>query len=171
VSNSRPNISTTRGVVTENSSDSSSGRRLESKSDEFSVTTPLVVEIISILVSRLHGDDVSSYWDSRSAYRSTVASVTHAGRGHKCCCDPTPLGRGAAELRPRRLTKDWVAEDRAGRAHHEPIMRVRTWLERRPTRPSFDAVMASLTAHAIFHCDCAATSALLPCPYYRISRT
>ena len=50
VTDSRPNISTTRGVVTENSSDSSSGRRPESKSDEFSVTTPLGVEIISILV-------------------------------------------------------------------------------------------------------------------------
>ena len=34
----------------ENSSDSSLGRRPESKSDEFSVTTPLVVEITSFLV-------------------------------------------------------------------------------------------------------------------------
>ena len=49
-STSRPNISTTRGVVMENSSDSSLGRRPDSKSNEFSVTTPLVVEIISILV-------------------------------------------------------------------------------------------------------------------------
>ena len=32
------------------SSDSSFGRRPESKSDEFSLTTPLIVEIISILV-------------------------------------------------------------------------------------------------------------------------
>ena len=43
--------------------------------DEFSVTTHLVVEIISILVeiisiswSRLHGYYVSSYWDSRSVF-------------------------------------------------------------------------------------------------------
>ena len=39
-------VSTTRGVVTENSSDLDLGRRPELESDEFSVTTPLVVEIL-----------------------------------------------------------------------------------------------------------------------------
>ena len=39
-------ISTTRGVVPENSSDLDRGRRPELKSDEFSGTTPLGIEIM-----------------------------------------------------------------------------------------------------------------------------
>ena len=45
-----PHISITIGVLFENASDFDTGRRPEPKSDEFSKSTPIVVEIISILV-------------------------------------------------------------------------------------------------------------------------
>ena len=43
-------ISITIGVLFENSLDLDTGRRPELKSDEFSKSTPIVIEIISILV-------------------------------------------------------------------------------------------------------------------------
>ena len=55
-------ISTARGVVTENSSDLDSGRRPELESDEFSVTTPLVVEILGREVDTFP-QTVFHYWD------------------------------------------------------------------------------------------------------------
>ena len=55
-------ISTPRGVVTENSSDLDSGRRPELESDEFSVTTPLVVEILGSEFDTF-SKKVNTYWD------------------------------------------------------------------------------------------------------------
>ena len=55
-------ISTTRGVVTENLSDLDSGRRPELESDEFSVTTPLIVEILGREFDTFP-KKVYTYWD------------------------------------------------------------------------------------------------------------
>ena len=56
-------ISITIGIPYENSSDlsSASGRRSVSKSDEFSKGIPMVIEIISVSVSRSLGDYVLTY--------------------------------------------------------------------------------------------------------------
>ena len=66
-------ISTPRGVVTENLSDLDSGHRPELESDEFSVTTPLVVEILGREVDTFP-KKVYTYWD----FGSSSTHPTHA---------------------------------------------------------------------------------------------